>query len=452
MTRLMQNHLLLISTFILAGAPTFAAAADLAPFTIQESVSRALEKNPTVLQAREAVVQTEANQSFAFRHIFPTVNGTVLAAEQKAATNTASPLFGGDPYNQYTASINLTQPIYDSSVSAALRFSEKDVKIKNFAEEIAERTVTQSVIEAFYSVLLNERLLQIYKEAKKVDEDTLAIAQRYARIGRAQKLDVLQLQTQVALLIPKIAQTEDAMRTAAAQLATLIRSLDANAIRLQGAFVTPDTAWVKSMIEKSKKELPELLQARETVNQFEDTRDVQMAVYWPKLNFLANVQRQGYTKHDLFDNNNTTWALQLQLNVPIFAGLQSIAQRESLASQERQLELAETGTADTVSVAQIQTERDFQVAQTTFDASRMAAQYGIESLKEAQRTYRLQMINYLQYQNSEQAFLDAQSGYLQAKYNYIVALSKYFNALGVPSATLISKLQELTAKGATAAE
>lgn len=437
------------SLLLLAALPVPSRAADLAPFTIQESVSRALEKNPAVLSSREAVVQTEANQSYAFRHIFPVVNGTASAAHQKAPSNTTNPLFGGDPYNYYLAGLNLTQPLYDSSVSGALRYAQKDVKIKNFAEEISERTVTEQVLEVFYSVLLNERLLQIYKEAKKVDEDTLTIAQRYARIGRAQKLDVLQLQTQVALLIPKIAQTEDLMRTYAAQLATLIRSLDANAIRLQGAFVTPDSAWVKAMIDKSKKELPELLQARETVNQFEDTRDVQMAAYWPKLNFLASVQRQGYTKHDIFDQNTTQWALQLQLNIPIFAGLQSISLRESLASQERQLELAETSTADTVSVNQIQTERDFQVAQTTFEASKQAAQYGIESLKEAQRTYRLQMINYLQYQTSEQAFLDSQSGYLQAKYNYIVALSKYFNALGVPSATLIAKLQEMTGKGAS---
>ena len=449
MTRLKHNRLLIGSLLLLGASCHSAIAADLAPFTIQESVSRALEKNPTVLSAREAVVQTEANQSFAFRHIFPVVNGTALASHQKAPSNTTNPLFNGDPYNYYTAGLNLVQPLYDSSVSAALRYAQKDVKIKNLAEEISERTVTEQVLESFYSVLLYERLLQIYKEAKRVDEDTLAIAQRYARIGRAQKLDVLQLQTQVALLIPKIAQTEDLMRTYAAQLATLIRSLDANAIRLQGAFVTPDSKWVKSMIDKAKKELPEVLQARETVNQFEDTRDVQMSVYWPKLNFLANVQRQGYTKHDIFDNNATQWALQLSLNVPIFAGLQSIAQRQSLASQERQLELAETSTADTVSVNQIQTERDFQVAQATFDASKQAAQYGIESLKEAQRTYRLQMINYLQYQTSEQAFLDSQSGYLQAKYNYIVALAKYFNALGVPSVTLIAKLQDMTAKGAS---
>lgn len=442
-----SNKWLLAQGFVavLIAAPTYAA--DLAPFTIQDSVNRALEKNPGVLSAREAEQQALANESLAFTKVLPVVNGSLVAAHNKAAGNSTNPLFGGDPYNQYTVGLNLTQPLYDAALMAAYRFTKKDENIKHYAEEISERTVTESVIEAFYTVLLNERLLRIFKEAQKVDEDTLAIAQRYARIGRAQKLDVLQLQTQAALLTPKIAQTEDAMRTAAAQLATLLRSLDANAIRLQGAFVTPDVEWSRKMIQQGKKELPEILQARETVNQFEDTRDVTMATYWPKLNFVAQAQRQGYTKHDLIDDNSTTWGLSLQLNVPIFAGLGSFKQREALSSQERQLELTETSTADTVSVGQIQTEHDFEVAVKTLESTKLAAQYGVDSLKEAQRTYRLQMINYLQYQASEQAFLDAQSGYLQAKYTYIVNLSKYFNALGVPSSVLVSKLQELTAKG-----
>jgi outer membrane protein len=424
-----------------------ARAAELPPFTIQQSVNRALEKNPDVLKAREAIHQSEANEALAFTHVFPVVSGTLAASRLKASSDTNSPLFGGDPYNEYSARLDLTQPIYDSALFAAYRFARKDQEIRQYAEEIAERTLTESVVESFYSVLLNERLLRIYKEAQKVDQDTLAIAERYSRIGRAQKLDVLQLKTQVALLTPKIAQTESQMRTAAAQLATLLRSLDANAIRLQGAFVTPDAKWVKEMIEKARRDLPELQQARQTVNQFEDTRDVEMAVYWPKLNFVANAQRQGYTKHELIDDNSTSWGLSLQLNIPIFSGLGSFRQREALASQERQLELDETHTADTVSVSQIQTERDFEVAQTQLDSSREAAEYGVGSLKEAERTYRLQMINYLQYQASEQAYLDSQVGYLQAKYNYIVSLSKYFNAIGVPSSLLVAKLEELTRKG-----
>jgi outer membrane protein len=441
---LIQRWLVAQAVIVALGLPQVVRA-DIPPFTIQDAMTRALEKNPSVLSAREAEVQDEANIKFAYTKLFPVVNGTLVAAHNKSETlNSTNPLFQGSPYNEYTAGLTLTQPLYSGALFPGVRYAEKDLKIKRYAEEIQERTTEESVVEAFYSVLENERLLRLYKEAQKVNEDILVVAKRYERIGRAQKLDVLQVQTQVAQLTPTIAQAEDAMRTAAAQLATLIRSLDANAIRLQGAFVVPQVDWVKKMVGQNKKELPDVLQARETVNQYEDTRAITMATYWPTLNFVATTQRDGYSKQDLTNSDATSWGMSLQLNVPIFAGLGSFKQDEVLASQERQLELAETSTADTVSVNQIQTEHDFEAAVKTLESSKLAADYGIETLKEAQRTYRLQMINYLQFQTSEQAFLTAQEAYIQAKYNYIVTLSKYFNAMGVPDSLLIAKLDELT--------
>jgi outer membrane protein TolC len=424
-----------------------AAGASVPVFTIQGSMRQAMDKNPDVLKAREILHQSEANEALAFSRVFPVVNGDLQASHLKAASSSNSPLFGGDPYNQYRAGLTLTQPLYDSSLFPAYRFSKKDQLIKKYQVDIAERTLSESVLESFYSVLLNERLLQIYKETLKVDNETLAIAERYYRIGRAQKIDVLQLKTQAALLTPKIAQVDNRMRTAAAQLATLLRELDASNIRLKGALASPSTAWVSQMVAHARAELPEVLRARETVNQFENSRDVQMAVYWPKLNFVANLLRSAYDKHDLIDSNTTSWGLSLQLNIPIFAGLSSFRQRASLASQERQLELDETHAADAASVSQIQTEHDFAVAVAGLESSRQAALFGRESLQEAQRSYKLQTINYLQYQSSQQAFLDSQVGYYQAKYNYIVALSKYFNAMGVPSALLVAKLEELAEKG-----
>ena len=116
------------------------------------------------------------------------------------------------------------------------------------------------------------------------------------------------------------------------------------------------------------------------------------------------------------------------------------------ASQAKQLEFDETRMADSVSVSQIQTERNFEVAVTQLESTRQAALYGTESLKEAQRSYRLGLINYLQYQASEQAYLDSQVGFLQAKFNYILNLMKYFHAMGVPSSSLIDQIAELTRK------
>jgi outer membrane protein TolC len=174
-----------------------------------------------------------------------------------------------------------------------------------------------------------------------------------------------------------------------------------------------------------------------------------MAPNWPSLSFVGNVGRSANTKNDLFDQNTTNWSIGLQLNIPLFTGLSSVFQRNSLASQEKQLEYTETKTSDTVSLNQIQTEKNLESAQTALDASREAAIYGRQSKTAAERDYRLLNINYLQYQTSLQAYLTAETGYNQAKYNYIVAVAQYFNAAGVPISILISKLEELSALPAT---
>jgi outer membrane protein len=420
--------------------------AEPAPLTVQEAVKEALDQNPDVRIARDALTQSRANTSFAISKALPALNAQVNANYLKSSSASTNPPFGGNPYNQYTALLALTQPLYDGAIWAGYKYSQKDEAIKSLNLEVAERTLTQQVLEAFYSILFEERQLHILQDTLKVDEETLAVGQRYFKIGRAQKIDVLQLQTQTALLVPQIAQMEDLMRTNAATLAQLLRKLDANSLRIKGALATPDSAWVKEIIKKRKAELPEVVAARETVEQFGYNRDITMAAYWPKLDILGQMQRQAYTKRDLIDGNNTSWSIGLQLNIPLFAGLGSFRQREALAAQEHQLELTETKTADTVSVSQIQTERDLQVAQTTLETSKLAAMYGRESLKEAQRTYRLQTINYLQYQSSAQAYLTSETGYFQAKYNYIIALAKYFNAIGVPPSELVAKLEELSNK------
>jgi outer membrane protein TolC len=431
---------------ILLGTIFLAASAwgDLPAITIQDSVRTALDRNPDVLKAREAVQQSQANVSLAISKVFPTIDGQLKASWLKASSASSSPLFGGKPYNQYLAALNLDQPVYDGAIFSGYSYSKKDVQIKQYKESIAERDLSQKVLENFYSVLLHERLLGILQEALKVDNETLKIAERWLSTGRAQKVDVLQLRTQAALRLPKIAETENKMRISAAELATLLRNLDAGSIRIRGALVTPEASWVKKNVQQKKQDLPEMLQAKELVNQFEDNREVQMAKYWPSLGVLGNLQRQAYTKRELIDANTTSWSVALVLDVPLFAGLSSFHQRASLAAEQRQLELDETHTADTVSVNQIQAEKDFAVALTQLDSARKAAEFGRQTIQEAQRQYRFQTINYLQYQSSQQAFLDSQTGYFQAKYNYIVSLSKYFNAMGVPSEVLIAKLDELS--------
>ena len=444
-----------ISTLILLGFSFLAAstivghASTSSTLTIGSSVQQALDKNPDVLTARELLSQTEANYHLAIAKIFPTIAGQVQGSYEKNSPLLApNVIFGGDPYNQYQADLTLNQPLYDGgAIFAGFSFTKKDREIKQYALEVQERTTTESVIETFYTVLLNQRLYEIYKQNYTFDKEILGITERYFKIGRAQKIDLLQVQTQTALMPPQISTAEVAMETAASQLATLLRDLNVDHLHVSGSLVAPDPKWVKAMLAKKMTELPEVSEIRRQVDQFGDTRDIDMAPFLPQLALVGQIGRTAYSKTDLLDNNATNWTVGLQLNIPIFEGLTSVYTRQSLASQQKQLEYTETKTADTVSANVIQTEKNLKLADDTLRSSEEASKYGRESLNEAKKDWKLAVISYTQYQTSEQAYLTAEIGYYQAKYGYIVAVAKYFEAIGVPIHYLVDELDRLSRKG-----
>ncbi len=438
--------LLVLLTIYLGVLTNFARAEEAKSLSIKAAISEALDRNADVLKAREAIQQSESEYHQTISKLFPTVNGYANWNYIKDAADQNFSNFGGEAFNQYQVGLKFNQPLYDGAVLGGLGFAKKGTDIKKTELEIAEKTISESVIETYYTLLLNERLLQILNDTYAVDVSTLKAAENYYRLGRIQKVDFLQLKTQTALLKPKIAQAENQIQVAASQLATLLHHVDAGEVRTKGALVTPDPKWVKEQVEKRSKELPEITAARLSVDQFEDGRSVSMAAHLPKLSFVGQYGRLTYVKTDLLDSNATNWMIGLQLTVPIFTGLSSLSERSALASQQKQLELTETKLSDTVFVNEIQTEKDVEVAQTQMIASEEAARFGEEGMKEAEKDFKLSTISYIQYQSSLQAYLDSESNYYQSKYRYIVAIAKYFNAIGVPISNLISKLDELSSK------
>jgi len=423
------------------------AKAEIPALTIGSAVQQALDKNPDIMKAREALSQSNYDYSAAFSKVLPTLSASAQGMHQKDASVLNNANFNGESYNQYQLSLNLVQPLFDGgAMFAALRYGKKNKEIKDYALEISERTTTETVLETFYTLLLNERLLQILNDTYQVDQDVLKISERYFKTGRIQKVDMLQLKTQTALLKPKIASAENQIQTTASQIATLLHDLNSTQIHTKGKLVTPNPAWVKKMVENKKPALPEILQSRTEIDQFEDNRTIQMASYWPKLNLIGQMGRTAYAKTDLLDSSATNWAIGLQLSIPIFNGLSSIYQRNSLASQEKQMELDETKLTDVVTVSQIQTEKDLLVAEAQLSAATEAAGYGREVLHEAEKDFKLSSISYIQYQSSLQAYLDSETGFYQSKYNYIIATAKYFNAIGVPLSNLVKKLEEISSQ------
>ena len=409
--------------------------------SIRDAVQHALAKNPDVSNDQERLTEADANKSFAIAQLFPVITGIGSAYVEKDPVNTGNAAFGGDPYNKYVAQLKLMQPLYQGgALLAGLNYANKDKEIREYELEMEVRDLTVQVIQAFYAVFSNKKVISILRETQNVEKESLATAQRYYKIGRGQLIDVLQIKAQIALLNPQIVTAENQMKAAVSQLATLLHENQASMMNLIGSLAVVEPDIVRALLP-SRKKLPEITRGETLISQFQDKEEVTLSTYNPMLNIQGTLGQSSTTKSELFDSSSNGWTIGLYLTIPIFNGLASIDQRHALNSQSAQLEYTQQKLLDTLSYNQTQSERDLSTAATVLAGSKEAAGYAKDSLKEAQRDFKFQTISYLQLLTSQQSDLSAQLAYIQAKGGYISALAAYCSASGIPIGKLVDLLE-----------
>lgn len=410
--------------------------------TIKQAVRLSLENNSDFKVAREKLVEAESAKSLAISKAFPTLAANITANELKSASNGQFILFNGQPYSQYKLDLNLTQPLYaGGSLSAGIGYSNKEIEIRKLDLSIVERDTITNVLQSYYLILLHQRQADLLRQVEGVMKQALSITERYFKIGRGQRTDVLHIKSQLALLAPKIIQADNKVKSAATQLGVLLGSENLAPLKISGTLAPVDRNILNTKINVQNTTVPELERAKRLLIQFDDKRTVEMAKHYPSLNAVGTIGRSSYTRPELFEDSGSSWSFGLQLSIPLFSGLSSFRERSVQAAQEKQLEYNAKKITDQSKANQIQSEKDLEVAEKMLIGATSAAKFSQLALKEAERQFRLQITDYLHLINAEQNFLDTATAYNQAKYDYILAIAKYFSVTGISLTEFIDILE-----------
>src|ERR1700747_991052 len=104
-----MKHLSILIYYIFLISPAWSDMAP--PTTVKAAVQHALERNPDLLRAREAVHQADSDYSTARTKVFPTIEAQTQGSYLKDSSNLNFPNFGGTEYNQYQVFFTLSQPV-----------------------------------------------------------------------------------------------------------------------------------------------------------------------------------------------------------------------------------------------------------------------------------------------------------------------------------------------------
>ncbi|MCM2321842.1 MAG: TolC family protein [Oligoflexia bacterium] len=435
---------LLLSVYLLASLVSQAGPAQAAApsdYTIDTAVTRSLAHSPLVRAARERLVEVEAQVSQAFSSALPSMNALLSGNYRKDPANNAAVLFGGEPYNMYDARIAFTQPLYTGgAVSAAVRAARIEKQLRENELRIAERDVSVQTIQAFYATLFQKEKIERLRREKARLEEYLATAQRRHREGTSRLLEVLQIKTQVALLVPSILRAENDLQLRTAELAYLVGDATAARLGVSGSIEPVDWTRLTAVAGAKPSRIAELRRIELNQDKLGQVRSVTLAKHYPSLGLEGNWGRSSFVKSDLLDDYSTSWNIGLRLTIPIFSGLSSIHERRSFASQLSQLDIEEVRLREKFSLDQIKAEKEVQLAQTVFETNRTALNLAREALREATSSHRLGTATYVQLFDSQRNFTEAEISFELAKYDYILAQSRYFVSSGWDLKDLVTAL------------
>ena len=411
--------------------------------TIQDAINTAIKNNPKILQAREKINQDLSATSLTKSILYPTLNLTGTAMyQQPAVSATGASAFGGQPYNSYNIDLKLTQPLFAYGSLAAIRNSDFERQINLVDIEIAERDLSSKVIQAFYNVILNQKLLELLNRQQEVLLETLKTSQSRYHTGRGQLLDVLQVKTQIALLKPQIISAQNDIVTSAANLTTLMGGVPQVETKLRGRLSRVPISTIDAHVDLKHSRLLELERIRLGRLQLTELKDQTSGKHYPNMALVADIGSNSYTKADIFSNYSQFWGVGLQLTIPLFSGLSSIHEQRGLASQDYQLEFQSRSQTESLQLSQLTARKTLESSEASLASAEEASNLARESVAEAKRNYRLATIDFLVFLTVQKSQLTADQSFFQTQFNAILAMSNYFTASGQPISNLIDLLAE----------
>jgi outer membrane protein len=463
--------------------------AERAGLTLGEAVESALAHNQALRTADHGLDAARAQVREAWGNVMPNVHFTAsytrnldlpqffLPArfmDPTAPPDAVVPVQAGSD-NAWLAQARLEQPLFNASaflgVGAADRYASYEEEVVRGEAQLA---VTRTRLR-FYEVLLAQEQLRLTAESVARVERVLDETRQLHRAGLASEYDVLRLEVELANLEPNLRRSRDAMASSRRALAVEM-GVDRVERELAGSLLTmelpeipgrPATSMppaspaspaappapepasspapassaapvagslseseLVAMAHRYRSDLRQLEQMRE-LRQTE--RRVELSQYLPRVALFGTwtVSAQGDDRPTFFGEHRfSTRALGVQVDLPVFSGLQRPARVSRMGAVVRQLE-SQLEYARDLAANEVTTVRD--QALESYErvlAQRRAVAQATRGWDIAQAEYRAGMADRLQVTDAELALRQTEFNYAQAVYDYLTAQTRLDQATG----------------------
>ena len=436
------------------------AAGPVRAMTLAEAVGYAMEHNRDVLMVKEQIVERKAQVTEARADALPEINLNASTYRVRdpgflnstfgqellkggASAGTGSEDIGipldailPKPQTFYETSVSFSQTVFTwGKVSSAVQLANLGKRDMELELENTRQKVAYQVTEAYYDVLLAEEKILVYEKAIEVQKTFLQQIRDSYEFGDATNLDLLRAKSRLASTQPDLLQARHEWELARKNLNFLLgRTLDENlsAVPVDNDPVELNTPGLDYIVNRALENRPDMERLRVQVAMYEKSIKVFRADFRPSAEVVGQYGFSTINTQDQLDRNFESWRLAFQVEVPLFDGFRNkgvVGQYQSRQEQKR-IELEKS--LEQLRLESRQALDSFVTAKSVAEAR----QISLESAREEERVtldqYDNGLVTSFELRDSHSKAIDAQTAYLESRYDYLLQYAALKKVMGVP--------------------
>lgn len=392
-----------------------------------------IENGRTTLQNRTAAGLPQINASVGYNH-FITLPTSLIPAE----------FFGGEPGEfaevqfgtpeNMTAGISASQLIFSGPYLYGVQAARVYVELLEQQSKVTASDVKKSVELAYYATLISDEMITMAEKNLEVVNNTLREVSEMNKAGFVEAIDVDRLRiTQSSL--QTMVNNAKRQKDFALQLLKFQMGLDLT----QTLALTDSLSGMQSDIllvqgDQNFMSRPELGVMSTTKKLNEINIQVNKAAYYPSLAIIGSYEQAAQrNEFNFFDGNEPwfeTFLVGVQLNIPIFSGMQKSAAVESAQIGYEKALVTEKTLIQSIQLEVAQYTTDYQNAQAEMENAQANTVLAEKIYNTALIKYREGLGSSLELTDAEGTLLNAQTNYINALYNLLSAKTNLKKALG----------------------
>jgi outer membrane protein len=424
-----------------------AGAQEIHQFSIKDAIDYGTKNSAQVKNALLGYKMQEQTNRAITSEALPQISGSIASVDNVIiATQLLPGEFAGQPAGtfipikfgtQYNTNLvaTLKQTIFDGQVFVGLQARKTALNYYQKNAELTEQNIRVNIYKVYYQLLLSRTQIDLIDANIKRAEELLHNTTELYKNGFSERLDVDKATVQLANLQTEKIQTNFNIENGYLGLKILLGMPMRDSLVLKDTLTyerVRDVTLGENLYQYVDRKDYQLLRLNQDLNEFDIKRYRKM--YIPTVALNGYISQNAFrTQFDVFDSKGAWFPagyVSLNINIPIFDGFYKDANikkaKISLEQTQNQIEALKISIDGQVKQAQIRfiaaldvldvQKKNMDLAQSVYDQTRKKFEQGVGSNTEIT--------------SAESDLKQAQTAYITALYNTIIAKIDYQNAIG----------------------